>query len=223
MTGRGGSRPGAGRPSRDPNQKRRALSTTVSDTSLRQLRQLAEATGRNVSEVLDELIALASTHPSIAGLLAQAPGEGWEDWSAEDGEGPNAQLKVLVVEDDAFGQELLRLRLESMGHTVFTAESVADALALIESERPGLAIVDLELANNKRAGIEFVRTLRSNPSTAGIPIAIHSVYVRHASDLPRPLPDVEAILPKPFTLQQLATMVARACHATDGNTDVVIL
>ena len=52
---------------------------------------------------------------------------------------------VLVVEDEVKIRDLLRSYLTREGHTVLTTASGADALALVESARPDLIVLDLGL------------------------------------------------------------------------------
>ena len=83
-----------------------------------------------------------------------------------------------------------------------------------------------ELYDDPQAGVALVHQLRGQRETARIPIVIHSVYVRHQSDLPEPLPRVEALLPKPFKMNQLRDLVARYCEPDDrgdATAEVVII
>ena len=173
--------------------------------------------------MLDELIALGASHPRISTLLVGGDEvtlpPTWDEWASEE---PVRSLTMLILEDDALSQELLRLRLESMGHAVLIADSVEGALALVKQELPHLALVDLELGEDKEAGLSFIHQLRADPHSAQIP-ALHSVYVRHASELPQPLRDVQAFLPMPFKLEQLAEIIASACKRTASASDVLIL
>ena len=95
--------------------------------------------------------------------------------------------------------------------------------SLAQLEPPGLIIMDMALHGDKQAGLGLIQALRADARTADVPIVIHSIYVRHQSDLPRPLPQVEALLPKPFKLKQLVALVAQHCDLDDDTTDIVII
>lgn len=69
LSHRGGQRPGAGRPPREPGFKRRRLSTTVSQGTWSVIQRYAERSDVAVSEALDALISHAATVPAVAELL----------------------------------------------------------------------------------------------------------------------------------------------------------
>lgn len=203
MANRGGSRPGAGRKASEPGNKRRRLSTTISNASWQVLKELAGQHGGSVSQALDALIVAAAAE---RGLPLPEP----------------HPLKVLVVDDDPHSLELLFIRLEAMGCQVLRATTVGTGLALAQDEQPALAIVDLELDGDKQAGLKLIEQLRADERTARIPLVIHSIFVFHRSDLPVALPDVHALLPKPFTRDQLREVLERATGRPE-ETEVVII
>lgn len=52
---------------------------------------------------------------------------------------------VLVVEDNTFVVDAMRVLLESGGHEVITAGSVADTVARVQERKPSLVLLDLSL------------------------------------------------------------------------------
>lgn len=81
LSNRGGQRPGAGRPAREPGFKRRRLSTTVSQGTWSVIQRFAERSDLAVSEALDALIGHAAAVPAVAELL--------EVIMSADGHGPD--------------------------------------------------------------------------------------------------------------------------------------
>lgn len=77
---------------------------------------------------------------------------------------------ILIVDDEKGIRELLRLYLEMDGYTVMQAENGRDALEIIESSTPCLAVVDIMMP--KMDGYELTRVLRER---SDIPIIILSV------------------------------------------------
>lgn len=67
------------------------------------------------------------------------------------------QTQILVVDDDEAFLELLRITISAAGFTVVLAKSGIDALAKAESERPSVALVDINLPGI--SGYEVARTL----------------------------------------------------------------
>ncbi len=77
--------------------------------------------------------------------------------------------KILVVDDNAIGRELLRDTIELDGeYEVLTASSGEEALRLAERERPNLIILDLHMP--RMDGYQTTSELRSRPGTRDIPI-----------------------------------------------------
>jgi CheY-like chemotaxis protein len=63
-------------------------------------------------------------------------------------------MRIVVVEDDVFIRMDLTTHLRAGGHTVVaTAASAADAVRLVERERPELVLMDVRLIGD-RDGIE---------------------------------------------------------------------
>ena len=68
-------------------------------------------------------------------------------------------IKVLVVDDQEEARELIRRLLEDCGATVVTAGSAAEALALVERERPDLLVSDIGMP--EADGFELLRRVRA--------------------------------------------------------------
>jgi two-component system, response regulator PdtaR len=69
-------------------------------------------------------------------------------------------MRVLVVEDDFLVAFSLTRELEAAGHTVLGPVSCSrDAIALAESEKPRVALLDLELEHQK-AGLKVASRLQ---------------------------------------------------------------
>ena len=118
-------------------------------------------------------------------------------------------MKVLVIEDDEASIELLTLRLEALGCEVAAARDPVAGLALAEASRPDLMIVDLKMDHDPATGIRLIGRLKADPRFAGVPLAVHSVFVAHPGEAPAALPEVEGYLPKPFKLADLRALIDR--------------
>lgn len=114
----------------------------------------------------------------------------------------SAEPLALVVDDSPEQADLLRRFLERAGCRVVTACSAEQAAAVLEDDsvdEPALAVVDLVLPG--RSGREFAEELRaSHPACV---LAITSVL--DAAEYP----DADAVLPKPFTGEQVRELSAR--------------
>ena len=75
---------------------------------------------------------------------------------------------VLVVEDNEDVVSAMRILLEAAGHRVSTAGSVAEALALVQHDPPGLVLLDLTLPDGD--GLSLVAPMRA--AGAGVIVAL---------------------------------------------------
>jgi diguanylate cyclase (GGDEF)-like protein len=90
-----------------------------------------------------------------------------------------SKFNVLLVEDDADKQQLLRVALEMAGYNVQTADDGVEGLLAVESMQPDLIVTDVMMPNMD--GYEMVRRVRANPSTRFIPVIIQTA-ARGATD-----------------------------------------
>ncbi|MEX2471647.1 MAG: sigma-54 dependent transcriptional regulator [Gemmatimonadota bacterium] len=68
--------------------------------------------------------------------------------------------RILVVDDDVDGLEVLRTRLAHAGYEVETAESAEKALAKVSSFDPGLVVTDVWMSG--MTGLELLERIRSS-------------------------------------------------------------
>jgi len=87
-------------------------------------------------------------------------------------------VRVLVVEDEADARHLLAAVLQKRGARVFMAASAAEALEVLERERPDVLLSDIAL--QEQDGYELIRRVRSLPPERGgrIPAAALTGYGR---------------------------------------------
>ncbi len=79
---------------------------------------------------------------------------------------------VLVVDDSALAREMLVTELRRSGFKIDTAIDGADAKTKIEQNLPILVITDLIMPNVN--GYELCRWIKTNPSTANLPVIMCS-------------------------------------------------
>lgn len=87
-------------------------------------------------------------------------------------DGQTSRYKILVVDDDPDCQRLFKAHLSRSGHEVIEAESGDAALCIVPQENPDVVVMDVMMPGMN--GIECARQLKSNRSTADIPILISS-------------------------------------------------
>lgn len=80
--------------------------------------------------------------------------------------------RVMVVDDSPTDKAWLKQTLQGAGHAVVEAESGADALSLVRSQRPDCVVMDLVMPGIN--GFEATRRLSQDPLTAMIPVIVVS-------------------------------------------------
>ena len=81
---------------------------------------------------------------------------------------------ILVVDDNADNRDLTQILLECEGYDGRMAEDAARALWVLESFRPKLILMDVQLPGMD--GLELTRRLRQDPSWRGATIVALSAY-----------------------------------------------
>ena len=76
--------------------------------------------------------------------------------------------KILLVEDNAMNRDMLGRRLERRGYDVCCATDGPTGIAMAESERPDLILMDIGLG--EMDGWEATRRIKRQHGTAAIPV-----------------------------------------------------
>lgn len=124
--------------------------------------------------------------------------------------------RVLVVDDDRDIRALLRVLLESDGYTVETANDGVEALeALTRTDEIWIVLLDINMP--RMTGLEVCERLSALQGH----IARHLVVLMTAGHFPDgdAPPPVRALLPKPFDLHALQTLIAELANV-DPSVDV---
>ena len=83
-------------------------------------------------------------------------------------------VQVLLVEDDPGVAEMYRAHLTASGYGVTLAVTGEEALALALDAPPDIVYLDLGLP--EMSGIAVLAQLRSQPSTAALPVVVLTNY-----------------------------------------------
>jgi CheY-like chemotaxis protein len=116
-------------------------------------------------------------------------------------------MRILVIDDDADIRAILGMVLTAEGHEVETAaDGLAGLARLRGGPRPALILLDLMMPQLDGEG--FLRELRRDPLTAGVPVVIlsgHTAGGKMAVEL-----GAAGYLGKPVELMELLGAVQRA-------------
>ena len=111
---------------------------------------------------------------------------------------------VLVVDDDEAIRQVVGMALSDEGYEVLTASDGADALLLAGQRTPRVILLDMRMP--VMDGWQFARAYRQTPGSHA-PI----VVVTAAAEAARRAMEIEAedVLPKPFRIDELLTVIHR--------------
>jgi DNA-binding response OmpR family regulator len=113
--------------------------------------------------------------------------------------------RVLIVDDEPNIVTSLEFLMRSNAFEVRVAASGEDALALAESFRPDVVLLDVMLP--QRSGFEICRRIRANPALAGMKIVMLTARGRAAEqELGRSL-GADAYVLKPFSTREVVSTV----------------
>lgn len=119
--------------------------------------------------------------------------------------------RVLLADDEPALREVIQEMLAIDGHKVLAVSNGAEALELFTRDSFDLVITDFEMPVMKGSELA-VRIKRTSPKT---PVLMITSYDRSMSSAENP---VDAILDKPFTLDDLRAAILRLASRNGGGT-----
>jgi len=117
--------------------------------------------------------------------------------------------KILVIDDESWLREMIRLALEQQGFEVIEATDSTEGVAQAREQLPDLILCDVNM-DKAGAGYATLAKLREDATTAAIPFILmtglaDAAGMRHGMEL-----GADDYLPKPFKVDELyATVNAR--------------
>ena len=117
--------------------------------------------------------------------------------------------KILVIDDEPWMRELIRVALELRKFEILEAANSVEGDAMARAHLPDLILCDINM-DRAGAGFSTLAKLRADAATAAIPFILmtgmaDSAGMRHGMEL-----GADDYLPKPFTVEELyATVNAR--------------
>jgi CheY-like chemotaxis protein len=116
-----------------------------------------------------------------------------------------AARRILLVEDDTGIRDSVVECLELEGYEVSAVPNGSAALDWLHRELPpDVLLVDLVMP--VMSGGELLARVRADPRLASVPAVLMTAAIPTAQS---PMPQADAVLPKPFELDALLDVVAR--------------
>ena len=79
---------------------------------------------------------------------------------------------ISIIDDDVELAENLSMVLQNEGHRVVIRDTVENALAFIEKEKPDLVILDVMFPENPAGGFDLAREIKNSETTKSIPVIL---------------------------------------------------
>ena len=110
-------------------------------------------------------------------------------------------MRVLIVEDDAVQQQLLRFFLEQQGYQVTCASNVSEALTRTQHGLPDALLLDAMLPDG--SGLDVCRQIRQRPEGQILPILLLTAYDTEPVVVEAFEAGITDFISKPFNLKLL--------------------
>ena len=119
---------------------------------------------------------------------------------------------ILIVDDEKDIRELIGDILKDEGYAIRLAGNSDDCMAQINAELPSLMILDIWLKDSRMDGIDILKTVkRDNPDVPVVIISGHGNIEIAVAAIKQGAYD---FIEKPFNIDQLMVVVARAMEAS---------
>ncbi len=114
--------------------------------------------------------------------------------------------RILVVDDEPFVCDAVKMMLTFDGHEVETASNGKEALSMFENGKYDLVITDFAMPNMK--GDELAAAIKAKAPTQ--PVVMITAYAEMLQSSGKPLTGVDFVISKPFLLDNLREAIVKA-------------
>lgn len=126
--------------------------------------------------------------------------------------------RILVVDDDPNALRLIGYALQRQGYNIIAAQSGQEAIVRAQSEKPDLIILDVMMPTMD--GYQVLRQLRTNPSTARVPVILFTAKSQVDDKLAGFKAGADDYLIKPVTpaelIARVKALLLRTSYAGSG-------
>jgi CheY-like chemotaxis protein len=112
---------------------------------------------------------------------------------------------ILVVDDEPFVCDAVKMMLNFDGHVVETANNGQEALALFDKGKFDVVITDFAMPNMK--GDELAAAIKARSPNQ--PVVMITAYAEMLQASGNPLKGVDCVISKPFLLENLREAIAK--------------
>ena len=128
-------------------------------------------------------------------------------------ESTGTRSRILIVEDETSIAEVLQYNLEQQGFRIEIFDRGDDALERIRAKPPDLVILDLMLPGLD--GLDLLREVRRQQSTAGLPVLVLTAKGEEVDRIVGLELGADDYIPKPFSPRELVLRVKAILRRSD--------
>jgi len=126
---------------------------------------------------------------------------------------PDSKRRILVVDDEPFVCDAVKMMLAFDGHDVVTANDAKEALEVFEKNIFDLVITDFAMPGMK--GDELAAAIKSRSPRQ--PVVMITAYAEMLQSSGKKLPGVDFLVSKPFLLEHLREAISKVLPEPDPN------
>ena len=120
---------------------------------------------------------------------------------------PESGKRVLILDEEPFIQDTLKLNLAGRGLLAVFAENEAEAKSLLTSQDPPAGVI-LDLLHSRLNAYQFLQWMNSQPALEAIPVVILTFKAKDPETAFTYNVWTRAYLCKPFVPQEVVALVA---------------
>lgn len=124
--------------------------------------------------------------------------------------------KLLLADDEAYVTTVLSMKVGPSFDEVLTASDGEEAFALAVEHQPTLVISDYQMPGTD--GFQLACKLKADPRTATIPVLLLTARGHLLTDQQLAQTNIRQMLPKPFSVKQVAAAALEIIGLADGST-----
>jgi CheY-like chemotaxis protein len=117
-----------------------------------------------------------------------------------------AREPVLIIDDNPQNLKLAKVILAAEGYEVKTAVDAEEALRILDSFRPFMILMDLQLP--RMDGLELTRRLKADPARRAIIVIALTAYAMKSDERKAFAAGCDAYMSKPIEIDALLRTVA---------------
>jgi CheY-like chemotaxis protein len=127
---------------------------------------------------------------------------------------------ILIVDDHPVNLKMVRVLLKLEGYEVRTAGDAAEALAALQTFRPRLVLMDLQLPGMD--GLELTRRLKADPATREVIILALTAYAMKGDKQKALEAGCDGYIPKPIDTRTLPHVIASHLDRSAGGSGSMV-